>query len=72
MPILLFDTTHHALWAESLALERGLGAQVVPAPEGSGALCAIALEVLPDDLAEAEAVLGAAGVEYRVQPRRSG
>jgi hypothetical protein len=57
-----FDTTHHALWAESLALERGLGAEVVPAPAAARARCGLALRVLAED----EAALVSALVEEEV------
>ena len=45
-----FDTTHHALWAEEVAGERAIPAEVVPAPAEAGARCNLALETLPDDL----------------------
>ncbi len=62
---LTFDTTHHALWAEQIAVERKLGVRVVPAPEDSGAKCDLALEVLDEDSAELEQALAEAGVSYR-------
>jgi hypothetical protein len=66
-PVLLtFDTTHHALWAEEIALASGLGAQVVPAPSASEAKCNLALEVLPEDMDALLAALDQAGVAYRV------
>lgn len=65
-PIILFDTTHHALWAEQVARERGLAAQVVPAPVGADALCDLALETLPEDVDALTAALGEAGVEFRL------
>jgi hypothetical protein len=61
-----FDTTHHALWAESLAVERGLGAEVVPAPAAARARCGLALRVLAED----EAALVAALVEEEVPFQR--
>jgi uncharacterized protein (DUF58 family) len=64
--LLTFDTTHHALWAEQLAHERGLAAEPTPAPPAAGALCDIALEFLPDEEAELLEVLRAAGVPFRV------
>ncbi|MBV9107865.1 MAG: DUF3343 domain-containing protein, partial [Gemmatimonadetes bacterium] len=44
-----FDTTHHALWAEEVARERGIPAEVVPAPAAAHARCNLALETLPGD-----------------------
>lgn len=63
--ILTFDTTLHALWAEQIALERALGAQVVPAPPDAHAKCDLALEVLEEDAAALEHALRTAGVEFR-------
>ena len=37
--ILVFDTTHHAMWAEEIAREQGVAVEVVPAPEGVDAKC---------------------------------
>lgn len=63
--LLTFDTTHHALWAEQIATDRGLGVQVVAAPAESHARCDLALEVLEEDVGELEEALRAAGVRYR-------
>jgi len=63
--ILVFDTTHHALWAEQIALERALGAQVIPAPADSMAKCDLALEVLEEDAEALLAGLRAEGVAYK-------
>ena len=48
-PVFTFDTTHHALWAEDVARERGIPAEVVPAPAAAHARCNLALETLPGD-----------------------
>lgn len=64
--ILVFDTTHHALWAEQLAVERRFGAQVIPAPPDAHARCDLALEVLEEDDDALRAVLDEEGVPYRV------
>jgi Protein of unknown function (DUF3343) len=66
MRLLTFDTTHHALLAEQIAHDNGLGAEVTPAPPESGAKCDLALEFLPEDEAELARVLRAAGVEFRI------
>lgn len=63
-PLLTFDTTHHAIWAEQVALEHGLAAQVVPAPADSSAGCDLALETLPEDVARLEQELGARKIAY--------
>ena len=64
--LLTFDTTHHALLAEQIAHEHGLGAEVTPAPPESGAKCDLALEYLLEDEAALLAALRAAQVEFRV------
>lgn len=64
--VLTFDTTHHALWAEQIAREMGLGALVVPAPAAARAKCDLALEVLAEDAAALGAALSAEGVGYRM------
>lgn len=66
MPILTFETTHHALWAEQIALDKNLGAQMVGAPKEAGSPCGMALETLPEDLPPLLTALGEAGVVYKV------
>ena len=63
-PVLTFQTTHHALWAEEVARERGIPAEVVPAPPAARARCNLALETLPDELPRLVAALEAAGVPH--------
>jgi hypothetical protein len=62
--LLTFDTTHHALLAEQVALENGLAAQVTPAPAEAAAKCDLALEYLPEEESRLLALLDAAGVRY--------
>lgn len=64
--ILLFDTTHHAMWAEEVAKAEGLGAEVVPAPEGVEAKCGLALEVLAEDLDRVVGSLEREGIPFKV------
>jgi hypothetical protein len=64
--LLTFDTTHHALWAEQLALEHGLGVQVVPAPPEAEAKCDLALEYLVEEERALVSVLSEEGVVFRV------
>lgn len=69
-PTFVFDTTHHAIWAEEVAEDRGIPVEVVPAPADAKASCGLALRVHPtrvDQLAEA---LSEEGVEFRIH--RSG
>lgn len=70
--ILTFDTTHHALRAEQIALELHLGAQVVPAPADSLAKCDLALEVLDEDVEGLLRALERDPVPFRIyEPRTS-
>ena len=62
--ILVFDTTHHAMWAEEIAREQGVAVEVVPAPEGVDAKCGMALEVLPDSLENLQAALSKEGIPF--------
>lgn len=64
--IFTFDTTHHALWAEQVAREERLAAEVVPAPREAAARCNLALEVLEDDVDALAAALGREGIPYRI------
>jgi hypothetical protein len=66
MQLLTFDTTHHALYAEQVAHERGLAAEPTPAPPESGARCDIALEYLIEEEAELTAALREAAIEFRI------
>jgi hypothetical protein len=67
--LLTFDTTHHALLAEQVALEHGFGVQVTPAPADSGAKCDLALEYFSEDEMRLAETLGAAGVVFRIYRR---
>lgn len=63
--IFTFDTTHHALWAEQIALDLRLGAQVIPAPAAAKAKCSLALEILEEDIEVLRKALDAQGVMFR-------
>jgi hypothetical protein len=59
--LLTFDTTHHALLAEQVAHEHGLGAESTPAPPEAGAKCDLALEYLPEEETRCSPLLARAG-----------
>lgn len=59
-----FHTTHHALWAEEVAREAGIPADVVPAPPAARARCNLALEALPEDAERLAATFAAEGVPH--------
>lgn len=61
-----FDTTHHALWAEEVALGAGLACELVPAPPAARARCNLALELMATDMERAAACLREAGVPFRL------
>lgn len=66
MRVLVFETTHHALWAEQVAREAALAAEVIPAPAAARAKCDLALEYLPEDEAALLRALAVAGVAWRI------
>lgn len=63
-PVFTFDTTHMALWAEEVAGERGIPAEVIPAPPETRAKCGLALQTLPPSAPALKAALDEAGVEF--------
>ena len=44
--VFVFETTHHALWAEDIAREQQIPAEVVPAPSEAKAKCGLALQTV--------------------------
>jgi hypothetical protein len=67
--ILVFETTHHALWAEEVAREMRLGVEVVPAPAASRAGCDLALEALEEDVPALLDALRERAILFRVFDR---
>jgi hypothetical protein len=59
-----FDTTHHALWAEEVAVENGIPSELVPAPPAANARCNLALETLPERFDGLRTALRDAGVPF--------
>jgi hypothetical protein len=64
--VLTFDTTHHALWAEEIALERGVPVSLVPAPPAARARCNLALECPPEEFDRLRSALDEEGVPHAV------
>lgn len=62
--IFTFHTTHHALWAEEIAAEHGVPAEVIPAPAAAHARCNLALETLPGEVERLAGALAAEGVPF--------
>jgi hypothetical protein len=63
--IVVFDTTHHALWAEEVARDQGIAVEVVPAPEGAAAKCGMALEVTSASLEDLKGLLAKEGIPFK-------
>ena len=67
-PVFVFETTHHALWAEEVARECGIPAEVVPAPPAARARCSLALETLAEDVDFLASSLQSHGVPHALWP----
>jgi len=63
-PLFTFDTTHMALWAEEVAQDAGIPAEVVPAPPESRAKCGLAVATLEKFVTALTTALYDAGVEF--------
>ena len=59
-----FDTTHLAMWAEDTARERGIPAEVVPAPPEAKAKCGLALRTATERADELAAALRDEGIRF--------
>ena len=66
--LFVFQTTHHALWAEDVAREAGVPAELVPAPSEAKAGCDLALRARPQDLAGLAHLLTNEGVSFAHWP----
>lgn len=64
----VFDTTTAALWAEEVAIEAGIPAEVVPAPAESDAKCDLALVTFTAQAGVLANALEEAGVTFRPWP----
>ena len=64
-PLLVFDTTHHAIWAEQLIHAAGCAAEIQPAPAAAKAKCSLAIAYLAEEEACALQALHDAGAPYR-------
>ncbi len=62
----IFETTHHAMWAEDVAKEQAISAEVVPAPPEAGAKCGVALRTLADQAEALARALGQEGIAYQI------
>jgi hypothetical protein len=65
-----FDTTHMALWAEEVAREEGIPAEIVPAPPEAKAKCGLALATLLPSVPGLETALEREGVVFHAPAAR--
>lgn len=63
--LVVFDTTHHALWAEEIARDQGIAVEVVPAPEGADAKCGMALEVKTSSYEDLKGLLAKENIPFK-------
>jgi hypothetical protein len=62
----VFETTHHAMWAEDVAREQAIPVDVVPAPPEGGAKCGIALRTPEPHVDELTEALDQERILYRI------
>lgn len=60
----LFFSTNHAMWAESILVTRGIAARVVPVPRHLSSDCGYCLEIPELAAEETAAILKAEAVEF--------
>ena len=61
----IFETTHHAMWAEDVAREQSIPAEVVPAPPEAEAKCGLALRAHQDQADKLASALNEEGIVYK-------
>lgn len=61
----LFETSTHVLWAEGVALERGIPVEVVPAPADAARVCGLALRTFRNAGDALETLLQNEGIPFR-------
>lgn len=59
-----FSTSHHAMWAEDLALEKGITAELGSPPSGAEDACGLALRIDSTRATELEATLRKEGIDF--------
>jgi hypothetical protein len=63
-----FAGTDHVLWAEEVARERGIPAEVVPTPKGIRRRCRLSLRTVAAQARELEEALRQEEIEFRRYP----
>lgn len=69
--IYLFETTHQAMWAEEVAREGGIPAEVVGAPADAKAKCGLALRTVGEHCQALQVAMQEQGIEFRAYQARS-
>lgn len=64
--LFLFDTTNHAMWAEEVAQDRSVPAELVNAPPEAEDKCGLALRTLPDRIPTLESAFSEVGIPYEL------
>lgn len=64
--IFVFDTTHHAMWAEDVAREEKVSVEVVPAPPEVEAKCGLAIRTSAADASRLEEAFDEKGIPYTI------
>lgn len=62
----IFETTHHAMWAEDVAREQSIPAEVVPAPPAADAKCGLALRTPEPQADRLASALDQEGIVYKL------
>ncbi len=62
----VFETTHHAMWAEDVAHDQAIPAEVVPAPPDGGGRCGVALRTPVHRADELSRALDDERILYRI------
>lgn len=64
--VYLFDTTNLTMWAEDVAREREIPAEVVPAPPAAEDKCGLAIRTLAGHAEALEAAMREEGIDFTV------
>ncbi|HSR43382.1 MAG TPA: DUF3343 domain-containing protein [Longimicrobiales bacterium] len=62
----VFDTTHHAMWAEDVAREEKVSVDVVPAPPEVEAKCGLAIRTSAGAAARLKEAFDEKGIPYTI------
>lgn len=62
--VYLFETTNLTMWAEEVARERSIPAEVAPAPPEAKDSCGLSLRTLAEHAPTLEAAMEEEGIEY--------